>query len=71
MKAKEIEEKYKISVLLPNTMYMNDECSLICACGHHAKYHKEKGTAGYCTKCGKVYGACHNFNAQFPENKRS
>ena len=59
MKTKEIEKKYKITIL---NVRMDEECSLICTCGHHAKYHKGEGTGGYCVKCGGwIKGTVHNF----------
>jgi len=54
----EIERRYNISVILvPLEAYM----SPICICGHHAKYHKNPGSAGICTKCTKCEGEVHNF----------
>jgi len=65
----ELGSKYNITVV-NHSLFL--ECSEICICGHHAKYHKNIGTAGYCQKCRKerkVIGlAVHNFQ---PKDSRS
>jgi len=56
MNGYEIIEKHGIEVI-NHSLFL--ECSKICICGHHAKFHKNRGTAGICEKC-SPYGI-HNF----------
>jgi hypothetical protein len=59
---REIEEKYGITVI---NVPLDDLMSPICLCGHHAKYHKNQGTAGKCVICqptlAHTLGVVHNF----------
>lgn len=59
----EIEKKYGISVI---NVPMDDLMSPICVCGHHAKDHRNPGTAGVCLECKKRDSALHSLVKQIP-----
>ena len=76
MNGYEIAGKYEITVV-NHSMFL--ECSEICKCGHHAKHHKDHGSAGICTQCEPwksnikksnpmIIPFCHNF---IPEDSRT